>query len=716
MGKKKRADELQPLFQDSNWRKIELTNEQQMSCEGLMSFEVFDPSDASVYPIISSTTEDQDDDETIADDNNSKSNLRAFLQQDSDDEQVMIAEAKKPKKKKKANKRKRKETEDKREEEDSEPIVTDMSKWSSFGIHQQLLDNIQKLGFSQPTPIQNASLQKAIVARKDIIAAAETGSGKTLAFVLPILTHILNSPSEEKKLRGLIIAPTRELSVQVMDHIKSVTKGTNIVVINITGGMSEEKQKRQLALGPHIIVATPGRYWDLTRRGLTHLTELDKLQFLVIDEADRMIAEGHFAELRGIIDYIKQKRKIYMEEGKKIPNIQNFVSSATLTLSDKWREYEETGQVPAEEQKKEKKKKKSKLNLCDMYQLKEGEDREEAQQQEEEEKTPTGTVDTLLHMMEFSNYAIIDLTTEKQLAGTLEECQIQCVNEDKLLYLYYFLYVYPGRTLIFANSIKRVRLIHSVLTILGVSIFALHGEMQQRQRLKNLDRFKQNENGVLVATDVAARGLDIENVKYVVHYQLPNTVDAYVHRCGRSGRAGTPGFSLALVSPEDRKYYQDICLATNKPDGIPLFPIDVDHESVYIPDFRKRIELASKIEMKTRVKKKVKSETNWLVKNAQELEIDLDENLMKEMKKEFKATDNDKELVQMQQRLKALMSKNLAAKKLPSAKYITSDLDRLDLLRNTITKNARDEIIKKNQAKTSEDTGGKRANKKRKTT
>jgi ATP-dependent RNA helicase DDX24/MAK5 len=292
--------------------------------------------------------------------------------------------------------------------------------------------------------------------------------------------------------------------------------------------------------------------------------------------------------------------------------MQNFVSSATLTLSDKWREMEDSGQAPIAPPEPKKKKKKK---------------QEEEEQEEEQPKEPTGTVDTLLFMMEFGNYSIVDLTTEKQLARTLEESQIQCVNEDKLLYLYYFLQVYPGRTLIFANSIKRVRLIQNVLSILGVSIFALHGDMQQRQRLKNLDRFKNNDNGVLVATDVAARGLDIENVKYVVHYQMPNSVDAYVHRCGRSGRAGTLGFSLALVSPEDRKFYQDICLATNKQDGIALFPIDVDHESIYLPEYRKRINLASKIEMKMRTKKQVKNEANWFIKNAQDADLTLDENL-----------------------------------------------------------------------------------------
>jgi ATP-dependent RNA helicase DDX24/MAK5 len=697
MGKKKKSP-LQSLFKEANWSKVDLTNEQQMSCEGLLSLEVFNPSDPEAYPIISQLGLDEALDNEETETEPTKNNTISNDDSDSDAE-VIMTDAKKPKKKKKSQKRKREEE----EKEEIDTTTVDMSAWSTFGIHQTLLDNLQKLGFSNPTPIQKASLQKAIVSRKDIIAAAETGSGKTLAFALPILTHLLNANQDDKKLKALIIAPTRELSVQVTKHIKQVAKGTNIRVINITGGMSDEKQKREIAMRPEIIVATPGRYWDLTRRGLTHLTELDKIQFLVVDEADRMIAEGHFAELRGIISYIKQKRVEYTtEEQKKVPHMQNFVSSATLTLSDKWKELEESGQVPqkpVEPSKKEQKKKKN-------------EKKNEPTEEEEEEKEPTGTVDTLLHLMEFGTYAIVDLTTEKQLASTVEESQIQCVNEDKLLYLYYFLQVYPGRTLIFANSIKRVRLIQNVLSILGVSIFALHGEMQQRQRLKNLDRFKQNENGVLVATDVAARGLDIASVKYVVHYQMPNSVDAYVHRCGRSGRAGAAGFSLALVSPEDRKYYQDVCNNTNKPDGIALFPLDVEHEGVFIPEYRKRINLASKIEMKTRNKKQVKSEANWFVHNAEELDIALDEEILKEMKREVKAQDNDKELVQMQNRLRELMATNIASKRLPSAKYITSDLDRLDMIRNTVKKNARDEFVKKNVpkqkpvAKTEADTSG----------
>jgi ATP-dependent RNA helicase DDX24/MAK5 len=307
MGKKKRSRGLQPLFQDTNWSKIELSNEQQMTCEGLISLEVFNPSDPELYPVIAHMIDNEDDEETENNEENSEQISNFFTHDDSDDDEVIMTDAKKKKKKKKSQKRKREDDDDAKTEEESSELV-DMSAWSTFGIHSSLLDSLQKLGFSTPTPIQKATLQKAIIARKDIIAAAETGSGKTLAFALPILTHLLNSPTpaDDRKLRALIIAPTRELSVQVTNHIKAVIKGANINVVNITGGMSDEKQKRQLATRPDIVVATPGRYWDLTRRGLAHLTELDKLQFLVVDEADRMIAEGHFAELRGIIDYIKQ--------------------------------------------------------------------------------------------------------------------------------------------------------------------------------------------------------------------------------------------------------------------------------------------------------------------------------------------------------------------------------------------------------------------------
>ncbi|KAL0476723.1 RH13 [Acrasis kona] len=624
MGKKKGG---MNVIQNMKWKNIELTNEQHNTCEGLASFEVFDPTDASEYPVFLNSKIDFSN----VDEEDETTNETESPSAPTDDKSDEVSSKKKKQKQKKKGKLLSKEA----------TPAADMSQWTTFGLHATLLDNLQKL----------------------------------------VLTHLMNTPNNEKKLLALIIAPTRELSVQVTDHIKGVTKDTGIHVINITGGMSEEKQKRQIASRPQIIVATPGRYWDLTNRGFTHLTELDSLQFLVIDEADRMIAEGHFSELRDIISYIKIKRRDYEAEGTKVPRIQNFVSSATLTLSDKWRELQESGSAPQPEPEQKKKRRRN----------------QEDEDEEEEEKKPTGTVDTLLYMMEFSDYTIVDLTPKSQVAGTLEESQIQCVDEDKLLYLYLFLSIYNrGRTLIFTNSIKRVRLIQSVLSVLQVPITALHGEMQQRQRLNNLDRFKANEDGVLVATDVAARGLDIERVAHVVHYQLPNSVDAYVHRCGRSGRAGQPGFSLALVSPEDRRFYKDICSATGKEDGIELFPLDPDQESLYIPELRKRMKLAQKIEMKMRNKKQAMSEMNWFETAAKEADIDLDEHLKKQIKQGKKDVDKDRDLTRMQNELATMMKVNIGSRILLSRKYITSDLDRLSqVLDKTKKKDARAELVEK---------------------
>ena len=227
-------------------------------------------------------------------------------------------------------------------------------------------------------------------------------------------------------------------------------------------------------------MATPGRLWDIYQEGHPHLSQLAKLAYLAIDETDRMIEKGHFAEMQNLLEVInnaesKNKRR------------QTFVFSATLSLI-----HELPKHVAG---------KKGAKKLTSEEKLKE-----------------------LMNMVGVkSRPKIVDLTRKIGTAETLTESRINCSIKDKDFYLYYFLQQHPGRTIVFCNSIDCVRRLVNLFGLLCTEPLGLHAQMHQKQRLKNLERFTANEEGFMVATDVAARGLDIPNVEHVVHYQVPRT-------------------------------------------------------------------------------------------------------------------------------------------------------------------------------------------------
>lgn len=219
---------------------------------------------------------------------------------------------------------------------------------------------------------------------------------------------------------------------------------------------------------------------------------------------------------------------------------------------------------------------------------------------------------------------VIDQTPPAALAQRLSEAHISCLTEDKDLYLYYFIFRYPGRTLIFANSIDCIRRLVSLLTLLQLEPLRLHAGMQQRQRLKNLDRFRANPRAVLVSSDVAARGLDIPGVQHVVHYQLPRTAELYVHRCGRTARAHCDGISVALIGPDDMPAYKRICRDLHKSNGLPDFPLDL----LDVRALRKRLLLARRIDKEQHRVDKASREHNWFRRAAAAADLVLDTDLV----------------------------------------------------------------------------------------
>ncbi|CAD6263090.1 unnamed protein product [Miscanthus lutarioriparius] len=453
------------------------------------------------------------------------------------------------------------DTENVEQDKDDELILgeDDVSAWRELRLHPLLLKTMRILGFKEPTPIQKSCFPAAAHQGKDVIGAAETGSGKTLAFGLPILQRLLEEREkaarlhqEGKKmdersggspLRGLILTPTRELAKQVCDHLKDAAKFLGIHVVPIVGGLSMEKQERLLKKKPEIVVGTPGRLWEHMSMNNQHLVELHSLSFFVLDEADRMIERGHFRELQSIIEMLPLANGSDEQAAKTMPNCetvpnlqikkrQTFVFSATLALSSNFR-------------------KKLKRGLSTS-----------------KASTPddVSSIEALSKQAGMKpNAEIVDLTTASILPEKLEESFIECSEEDKDAYLYYILSVHgQGRTIIFCTSIAALRHISSILRILGINVLTNHAQMQQRARMKAVDRFRGSENSILVATDGFARGMDFDDVRTVIHYQLPHSTDVYIHRSGRTARKSLAGCSIALISPTDKSKFYSLYKSLSK--------------------------------------------------------------------------------------------------------------------------------------------------------
>ncbi|XP_020580328.1 DEAD-box ATP-dependent RNA helicase 13 isoform X3 [Phalaenopsis equestris] len=519
---------------------------------------------------------------------------------------------------------------------DEEPLGDDgISAWNELRLHPLLIKSMRRLGFIKPTPIQQACIPIAAHHGKDVIGAAQTGSGKTLAFGLPILQRLLEERekagrllqndievtrgSRECHLRALILTPTRELALQVSDHLKKAAKNINIRIVSIVGGMYSEKQERLLRSRPEIVVGTPGRLWELMSGGNEHLVELHSLSFFVLDEADRMIENGHFNELQSIIDMLPtvngtiEQVSVTNNTHKMLPTVNGTIEQASVTnnthktILNLPRKKRQTFVFSAT------------VALSDNFRKK---------LKRTSSTTKSAMTDGLTSIEKLSeragmrpDVAIIDLTSASIVADKLVESLIECGEEEKDAYLYYILSIHcKGRTIVFCTSIAALRHISSLLHLLNVSVWTLHAQMQQRARLKAMDRFRDNEHGVLIATDVAARGLDIPGIRTVVHYQLPHSAEVYIHRSGRTARASFDGCSIALISPSDKAKFTSLCKSLSK-ESFQEFCID----SAYMPDVLKRISLARQIDKIQRKISQVSAKKSWFERNAVNVELAVDE-------------------------------------------------------------------------------------------
>ncbi|KAJ5594987.1 ATP-dependent RNA helicase mak5 [Penicillium hispanicum] len=506
------------------------------------------------------------------------------------------------------------------EEDDS----VDVSAWDRLGLSPEILTALSKKKFGEPTPVQKACIP-AILDGRDVLGKAKTGSGKTLAFGIPILEHYLekrgkkadDSEKKDKSPIALIMSPTRELAQQLQGHIDElITNAPDIDArtVLLTGGLNSEGQKRKLGLSaqkpraiPDIFIGTPGRVWEFLRTESGLIRKMRQIKFLVIDEVDMMLKDGHFKEVEDILAALDRPEYTDVpdtdevtEEKGELETRQTLVFSATFNI-ELQQKLAGKGRRPAGEkmdQKQSMEYLRKKLNFRD-------------------EKP-----------------RLIDVNPNQQMAEGIKEGIVECHAMEKDLYLYSLLLYYPKhRTLVFTNSISAARRLTQLLQSLQLPALALHSSMAQKARLRSLERFSSpssDPSSILVATDVAARGLDIKGIDCVIHYHAPRTADTYVHRSGRTARAGAVGKSVIICSPDEvvsvarlaAKVHVQKSNANTPTKKLPLESLDIDR--TVVSRLRPRITLAKRITDSTIAKQKVSAEDNWLRAAADDLGVEYD--------------------------------------------------------------------------------------------
>lgn len=367
-------------------------------------------------------------------------------------------------------------------------VNSESPSFSSLGLAPELLRSLSDSGYTTPTPIQMQAIPVAL-AGGDVMAGAQTGTGKTAAFALPLLQKLLplaNSSTSPAKhpVRALILTPTRELAIQVEESVKAYAKHTQLRSLVVYGGVDIKTQTPHLKTGVEVLVATPGRLLDHIEQ---KTLQLNQVQMLVLDEADRMLDMGFMPDLRRILALLPKQR-------------QNLMFSATFSNEIK--------------------------KLADEF---------------------------------LTKPQLIEVARSNATNENVTQKVYQVAQSDKEALLIQLLKQADAKQVIIFTKTKITasRLSRS-LAKQGIAADAIHGDKSQLERIKALDAFKAGTVTALVATDVAARGLDISELPMVINYEIPSAPEDYVHRIGRTGRAGALGVAISFVSDDEEKYLVEI--------------------------------------------------------------------------------------------------------------------------------------------------------------
>ena len=365
-------------------------------------------------------------------------------------------------------------------------------KFEEYRIAEGIKTSISKLGFKKPTDIQYKSIPP-ILRGEDVLAIAQTGTGKTAAFAIPIL-HIL----QERKIYGrpdgvkcLVMAPTHELALQIDSVFKTIGKHTRITTFCIYGGVDQSPQKEQLDKGVDILIATPGRLFDLVSQGILLLK---RVEILVLDEADHMLDLGFIKDIRDLMRHLPRKR-------------QTLFFSATI--NDKIKKL--------------------------AYSL-------------------------------VTDAICIQVSPKDPVAKNIEHAVAFIEMDDKRFFLEDFIKNNPEKKiLVFVRTKVRAERVKKAMERVDIITDTIHSDKDQEERERCMKAFRKGELKILIATDVSARGIDIQNVEYVVNYDLPDSSENYVHRVGRTGRGSQKGQAVSFCSNEEKELLGDIEHYLGKP-------------------------------------------------------------------------------------------------------------------------------------------------------
>jgi ATP-dependent RNA helicase RhlE len=372
--------------------------------------------------------------------------------------------------------------------------------FTELKIIDPILRALSHEGYTQPTPIQEQSIP-ILLHRKDLLGCAQTGTGKTAAFAVPILQHLYLDPHRKKsqrRIKALIVTPTRELPIQIADSFTTYGKFTGIKNTVIFGGVKQGTQTETLRKGVDVLVATPGRLLDLIQQGFITLKDIE---YFVLDEADRMLDMGFIHDIRKIIAKLPAKR-------------QSLFFSATM---------------PADI-----------VNLSRKI---------------------------------LGNPEKVSVRPEQTTAEKVDQAVYFVSKKGKSKLLIHLLKSEPfGSVLVFSRTKHGANKIVKLLDKADIRADAIHGNKSQGARQRALGNFKSGHTKVLIATDIAARGIDIDELSHVVNFDLPNIPETYIHRIGRTGRAGASGKALSFCDIEERAYLHDIQKLINQ-----KIPVVTDH-------------------------------------------------------------------------------------------------------------------------------------------
>ena len=357
--------------------------------------------------------------------------------------------------------------------------------FESLNIIEPILRSLKEEGYTIPTPIQTEAIP-VVLNGTDLIGCAQTGTGKTAAFAVPILQLLYNNKFYEKKrkIRSLVVTPTRELAIQIEESFKSYGRHTGLTYTVVFGGVNQNPQTSSLRNGVDILIATPGRLLDLMNQGYISLKDVE---IFVLDEADRMLDMGFIHDVRRIISALPHKRQSLFFSATMPPEIVRLAGSIV--------------NKPVKV-----------------------------------EVTPSAsTVDIVNQYVYFvdkgnKNAMLLELLKDKMIKTALVFTRTK-FGADKVV---------------------------KVLQKRNISAEAIHGNKAQNARQKALSNFKAQKTRVLVATDIAARGIDVDDLEYVINYEIPNISETYVHRIGRTGRAGANATAISLCDAEEKAYLNDI--------------------------------------------------------------------------------------------------------------------------------------------------------------